>query len=145
MGFSVEAFIQGLEGHKKMVPATGRFYFDVVSEGGWATWNDAFEPTTNPNGKMPRFVPFATNGGATVEESTFWLRNAGFARLKNLNVAYKVPVRLSRKVGIKGASVFYNGSNLFFIYSRIKEFDPELQGEGIPVNRTHSFGIQLSL
>ncbi len=143
-GFSVQAFIQGLEGFKKMVPATGRFYFDVVGEGAWATWNDAFEPDVNPNGKMPRFVPFGTNGDPSFEESTFWLKNAGFARLKNLNVSYQLPAGLVKKAGIKGASIFYNGTNLFFIYSHIKEFDPELQGEGIPINRTHSIGIQLS-
>jgi hypothetical protein len=127
-----------------MIPATGKFYFDAVGEGGWATWNDAFEPDANPNGKMPRFVSSGANGDPTGQNSTFWLKNAGFARMKNLNLAYQIPQTLTKKAGIKGASVFYNGSNLFFIYSHIKEFDPELQGEGLPINRTHSVGIQLS-
>jgi TonB-linked SusC/RagA family outer membrane protein len=143
-GFSLQSFVQGLEGFQKMIPATGKFYFDNVGEGGWATWNDAFEPDTNPNGKMPRFVSSGANGDPTGQNSTFWLRNAGFARLKNLNLAYQIPQKMTKKAGIKGASVFYNGSNLFFIYSHIKEFDPELQGEGLPINRTHSVGIQLS-
>lgn len=141
---SIEAFAQGFAGFKKLVPATGRFAFDQVSEGGWAWWNDAFEPDTNPNGSMPRFV---SNGGNTQlgQNSTFWLRDASFARLRNLNVAYAVPQQWLKKVGIRNASVFYNGMNLFFIQSKIKEWDPELQGEGLPINRTHSIGLQLSL
>lgn len=141
---SVEAFAQGFAGFKKLVPATGRFAFDQVSEGGWAWWNDAFEPDTNPNGTMPRFV---SSGGNTQlgQNSTFWMRDASFARLRNLNVAYAVPPQWSKKIGIRNASVFYNGMNLFFIQSKIKEWDPELQGEGLPINRTHSIGLQLSL
>jgi TonB-linked SusC/RagA family outer membrane protein len=142
---SVEAFAQGFAGFKKLVPATGRFNFDQVSEGGWAWWNDAFEPDTNPNGAMPRFVRSGANGNSIEQASTFWLRDASFARLRNLNVAYTLPQQWSKKAGIRNASVFYNGMNLFFIQSKIKEWDPELQGEGLPINRTHSIGIQLSL
>lgn len=142
---SVEAFIQGLGGFQKYVPPVGRFTIDVVGDAAWSWWNDAFEPDTNPNGSMPRFASWFANGDPIGTNSTFWLKDASFARFRNLNVSYQLPQSISKKVGIRNASVFYNGMNLFFLFSKVKEWDPELQGEGMPLNRTHSFGIQLSL
>ena len=144
--FSVNAFIQGFEGHERVVPDNGRFYFDVATEGGWAHWNDSFDPIDNPNGKFPRFTRWGTNGNPNFQQSSFWTEDAGFARLKNLNIAYQIPEDVLGKIGVKQAKIFFNGSNLFFIYSKIKAYDPEIsRGSGIPPNKTYSLGLQVTL
>ena len=144
--FSLNAFIQGFEGHEKVVPDNGRFYFDVISEGGWGHWNDAFDPIDNPNGKYPRFTRWGTNGNPNFQRSSFWSQNAGFARLKNLNISYNLPESALGTIGIKKAKLYFNGTNLFFLYSTIKDYDPEIDsGSGIPINKTYSLGLQITL
>ncbi|SIR11163.1 TonB-dependent receptor [Maribacter ulvicola] len=144
--FSFNAFVQGFEGHERVVPDNGRFYFDVISEGGWAHWNDAFDPVDNPDGKFPRFTRWGTNGNPNFQTSSFWLQKAGFARLKNLNISYNLPQTALQTVGVKQAKLYFNGTNLFFLYSTIKEYDPEISsGAGIPINKTYSLGLQITL
>lgn len=143
--FSLDVFIQGLEGHKNFDPASGRFIFDVLEESAWSRWNDAFDPVTNPNGSLPRVVNYWSRNTHLLQDSELWLQDAGFARLRNLNFAYNLPKEILDKAGIKNARIFFNGANLGFIYSKIKEYDPELFGSGIPLNRTYSLGLQFTL
>lgn len=64
--------------------------------------------------------------------------------MKNLNLAYDVPGRIASKIGAQRVSIFGNSTNSFMIYSKIKEFDPETNGNGIPVNRSYSLGINVT-
>ena len=143
--FSVDAFIQGFEGHKKFVPDSGKFPFDAISEAGWSHWNDAYDPIDNPNGAFPRFSGRTFWSYYGFDNSQFWLRDGGFARLKNLNIAYRLPQNLMDSLGISQAKLFFNGTNLLFIYKGTTMFDPEIQGEGIPINKSYSLGLQLTI
>jgi hypothetical protein len=99
---------------------------------------DAWSPN-NVNGALPRFGSPASDW-----DSTFWLQDADFLRLKNVNLGYDIPDNVASKVGAKRINIFANGTNLFMIYSKIDEFDPETSGRGIPVNRSYSLGINVT-
>lgn len=145
-GFSLDVFIQGFAGHKKLVPNSGRFAFDVSEEGAWKHWTDAFDPVENPDGKFPRWVNFWSMAASTnLETSEFWLRNGGFARVKNVNFAYSLPRDIAERVGLGSVKFFVNGSNLFFLYKDTENFDPELGGDGVPIYRNYSGGVQITL
>ena len=145
--FSLSAFAQGFAGHKRFLPDNARFAFDVPEEGAWAHWTDAFDPVDNPGGSMPRWANFwGVAFNHNFANSTFWLRDADFLRLKNLNIGYDMPKAILSKVGINQAKVFFNGTNLFIIHSAIKEFDPEIgDGNGIPPLRSYSLGLQITI
>lgn len=62
--------------------------------------------------------------------STYWLKNASFLRLKNVEIGYNVPKRIMNKVGIDGLRIYLNGYNMFSI-DNIKDFDPEDPSSGV--------------
>ena len=69
--------------------------------------------------------------------STYWLRNAAFLKLKNMEIGYSW--KLMR--------VYLSGSNLL-TFSPFKHWDPEMGGgNGLkyPTQRVFNVGIQLSL
>lgn len=136
--FSLQTFAQGFGGHKKYQPQNNRFQFGSVGQSSHTQWLDAWRPD-NVNGSLPRF-----GSPNSSWNSTFWLQNASFLRLKNVNFAYDIPESIISKIGAKQVSLFANGTNLFMIYSKTDQFDPETSGRGIPVNRTYSLGINVT-
>jgi hypothetical protein len=82
--------------------------------------------------------------------SNFLLEDGSFIRLKNINLAYDIPVTRIRF--FHNLSVFVNATNLVTI-TKYKGYDPEISGISsngldrgidygtIPLYRTFSFGI----
>lgn len=136
--FYLQAFAQGFAGHQRYQPQNNRFQFGSIGQSSHTQWLDAWRPD-NINGSLPRFG--SPNGS---NDSTFWLQDADFLRMKNLNIGYDVPENLVSKIGADRVNIFVNGTNLFMIYSKIDEFDPETSGRGIPVNRSYSLGLNVT-
>ena len=105
---------------------------------------DRFHPTENPDGKWPRmtFDQSANND----YESDFWLQNASYLRLKNIELGYTLPDRLLAKTGLSSLRVFVSGMNLLTI-DNVDTIDPEVasgdRGWRYPVQKTMSFGFNL--
>lgn len=107
----------------------------------WAS-DDVWTPE-NINGKYPRPIGqnwYESGTGAT----SLWIRNGSYLRLRNLNVAYKLPESWSSAMKIGRAQLYFNGTNLFFL-SKMKEFhDPEQKNyDSYPVMKTFAFGIDV--
>jgi len=99
---------------------------------------DRYHPVNNPSGTMPRLT--TTNGTNNFRNSTFWVKDASFFRLKNIELSYTFDKPLS---WVNQIRVFTRGTNLF-VLSNIKDLDPELINSGIsnyPVTRNLSAGI----
>ena len=56
--------------------------------------------------------------------SSYYLENASYFRLKNVELGYTVPQALLSKIGVAGLRVFTNVQNAFTI-TKYKGFDPE--------------------
>jgi TonB-linked SusC/RagA family outer membrane protein len=100
--------------------------------------------TSNPNGSMPRAG--GNNNSNDVYASTFWIQNASFLRLKNLEIGYTLPSKLYQKLFIKNMRVYVSGYNLFTV-SQIKILDPETSsadGSYYPQLRIFNAGISLT-
>ncbi|ULT38593.1 hypothetical protein KRR40_26210 [Niabella defluvii] len=76
--------------------------------------------------------------------SSFWLRSGAYLRLRNVNLAYDLPARWIRALGLTGTQLFLNGTNLFSI-SEMKEFhDPEqLNYDSYPIMKTFTIGLNV--
>ena len=62
-----------------------------------------------------------------------YLQNLAYLRLKNLTIGYTVPQKLTRKIGIDRARVYFSGENLCYwspLKRHNKTIDPELAGSG---------------
>lgn len=77
--------------------------------------------------------------------STWWLRNGSFLRLKKLEVGYTLPVKWTRKVKMDKARIYFNATNLF-VLSDFKMWDPEMAGNGLgyPLQRVFNLGLNLN-
>lgn len=78
--------------------------------------------------------------------STWWLKDMGFLRLKTLQINYKLPSTFSRKIGLGGVNVYLMGTNLF-TFSKWKLWDPELNtgnGNSYPNTTSYTVGINFN-
>ncbi|WP_225975236.1 hypothetical protein [Anseongella ginsenosidimutans] len=106
----------------------------------WAS--DVWTPD-NPDAKYPR--PIGQNWYESGTGSTsFWIRNGAYLRLKTLNLSYSLPEAWSSTLKLKDITVYFNGTNLFFI-SEMDEFhDPEQRNyDSYPIMKTFTFGLDV--
>lgn len=81
-----------------------------------------------------------------LQNSTWWLRNGAFLRLKSLELGYTLPSKLTRRAWISNARIYLNGLNLF-TWAPFKTWDPEQGGNGFayPIQKVYNIGINLNL
>ncbi|GHT66566.1 SusC/RagA family TonB-linked outer membrane protein [Bacteroidia bacterium] len=77
------------------------------------------------------------------QQSSWWLRDGSFVRLKTLEAGYNFPG--FKKLGLENFRAYLSIENLFVI-SAFKQWDPEMgrSGMGYPLNRRFNVGLQLS-
>ncbi|WP_162633318.1 SusC/RagA family TonB-linked outer membrane protein [Echinicola strongylocentroti] len=102
---------------------------------------DRFHPVNNPNGQVPALTTYqATND---FRNSTFWMEDASFFRLKNVELSYSIS---NGAWVVKNVKFYARGTNLFVI-SKIKDLDPEVPNAGVdnyPIFRTITGGVSVS-
>lgn len=91
----------------------------------------------------PRFS--AKENFNNTQTSTWWMRDGSFIRLKQVELGYTVPEKLTRKLRVENLHFYIQGNNLF-AWSKFKLWDPELAGEGLnyPIQRTINIGVNVT-
>jgi hypothetical protein len=79
----------------------------------------------NPNAGYPRLT-IGTESVNNAANSTFWLENAAYARLKNAQLGYTLPASLTNRAKIQKVRVYLTGQNLLTITGMKNGMDPEL-------------------
>ena len=139
---SIDVLLQGVSGSFAMLPTAGRDIQARAEEASFRFWADSWSPE-NPDGKYPGYR--VQNYRTRFDESTFFLVNNSFLRLKNVSVSYSLPRSLVSPV-LKSARVFFNGSNMLMIYSKNKIYDPEMNNiQSYPMMKNYSFGLNIGL
>jgi TonB-linked SusC/RagA family outer membrane protein len=140
---SVGILFQGVAGGYTMLPTAGRDIQARPEESSFRYWADSWTPE-NPNAAYPGYR--VQNYRTRYDESTWFLMNNSFFRLKNVSISYSLPKNLVGKVGLKTTRVFFNGSNLLMLYSGNKIYDPEMNSiTAYPMMKSYSFGLNLGL
>ena len=99
-----------------------------------------YHPQNNPQGTYPALT--TTNGINDYRNSTLWLQDASFFRLKNVELSYTLPathVAKSYKFHIRGTNLF--------VLSKNKNLDPEVLNAGVtnyPVFMTLTGGVTVN-
>ncbi len=78
--------------------------------------------------------------------NSFFLEDASYIRLKNVELGYTLPRQLSRRIGPNSIRVYFNGFNLL-LWDRLStnNFDPEITDSfTYPNTRLCNFGINLT-
>ncbi|MBQ8888729.1 MAG: TonB-dependent receptor [Bacteroidaceae bacterium] len=93
------------------------------------------EAKGNFDAKYPRLGLLTTEIKNNQVNSTFWMRNGSFLRLKNVEIGYRIPY----------GRLYVSASNLL-TFSPFDLWDPELSGwNSYPLQRTVNVGFQLNL
>lgn len=104
-------------------------------------WN---EENQNIYASWPRLSPKSLSNNN--QNSTWWLRNGSFLRLKSLELGYTFPKYVSKKLSLDGLRMYFSGTNLL-TFSNFKEWDIEQRGNGMgyPNQRVLSLGLYVTL
>jgi hypothetical protein len=78
----------------------------------------------NPDGTFPRVADKMYDGINGAYPNTYWLKNASFVRLKNLELGYNLPKSLLDKAKIQSLRLYVSGFNLITL-DKLKTIDPE--------------------
>lgn len=138
-GFSVDLMFNGnLKYKKSFRDVAGGVEWNRMYSG-W--YGDSWTPE-NPNATLPKRIS-ANQSNTYGAESTYWYRNAGFARLKYLTVGYTVPTRLYNKA-LESVKLYFTGTNLLNL-TGFSYYDPEIgEGTAYPVMRSFNFGVNVT-
>ncbi|WP_410055262.1 TonB-dependent receptor [Parabacteroides johnsonii] len=96
----------------------------------------------NPNGKYPRLS--MQNTQKNWETSSFWMQNASYLKMRNMQLGYTIPKQVLGKSGISNLRIYFSVDNLFTI-SGFDNLDPEVPyGTYYPLTKNYSFGVNVS-
>ena len=129
-GFDASIFFQGQTSSDRFIGGpginpfiggggTGNLY--TASTDRWTVENN------NPYATTPR-LSYGESGigqNNNTQESTWWLRDIDFLRLKTAEIGYTLPKDLTGKLNINTTRFYIRGTNLL-TFSKFKLWDPEL-------------------
>jgi TonB-linked SusC/RagA family outer membrane protein len=144
-GFDVSTFIQGLSrvsfwvdpeavqpfvaGGRQIIKAYADSHFSPENQDLIALW--------------PRLSP--TSHANNIQESTWWLKNGAFLRVKQIEIGWTLPQKTADRIRMKNMRIYLNGSNLFTL-SHFKLWDIEMgsSGLGYPVQKVFNIGMNVT-
>jgi TonB-linked SusC/RagA family outer membrane protein len=114
-------------------------------ENRWTSASYSGNPATeNPNARFPRLT-YGYNSNNN-RNSTFWLADASFLRLKTVEIGYALPAAWIEKLSMSGLRVSIIGDNLH-VWDKVKLFDPEQassNGAVYPLTRSYTLVLRVS-
>jgi TonB-linked SusC/RagA family outer membrane protein len=77
--------------------------------------------------------------------STWWLRDGSFLRLKSVEIGYSFNDKLAEKLGVSAGRVYVSGTNLI-TFSKFKLWDIEMGGNGLgyPIQKGANLGLNIN-
>jgi len=133
-GFDVAAFFQGVQGNTVFNDA--KYWLERTDDNnnhlaGFSPWTP-----TNPSTTTPRAIIAGGPNGGTAPgnndryQTTRWLEDGSYLRLKNVQIGYSLPkTLLERSKYIASLRLFLTGQNVFTV-TKYSGYDPETVGQG---------------
>lgn len=151
-GFDLSVLFQGVDNvslyYSKSQRNSG--YGGAPPEGSASYLVESWTPERYAAGlpiKFPRFTVSTSPNSAT---STFYLADASYLRIKNVEVGYTAKASVLKKIGISSCRIYANANNLFTWDKVYPGIDPENTSTGdtntepYPLVRTINFGLNIN-
>ncbi len=127
-GFDMAVMLQGSAGRKtfwinnynNVNPGSLRYAFT------WDHWENPWS-WENRNGEWPRLGGNTATDSGNRAETTFWLDNMAYLRLKNIQLGYSLPKRWLEVLRIDNVRIYATGENIATI-TNYRGLDPERSG-----------------
>ncbi|GAA3977545.1 TonB-dependent receptor [Mucilaginibacter dorajii] len=142
-GLDLGVFLQGVQGMQ------GYTYYEIASPfsgfanvGSW--WLNRWTPQ-NPSNTYPRLT---LDGVRNNIHSSFYVENASYLRIKNIELGYTLSPAAIKKIGLSSFRIYANVQNAF-TFTKFKGFDPEqttdqTRAEAYPQVRVMTAGINVN-
>jgi TonB-linked SusC/RagA family outer membrane protein len=114
----------------------------VVADRYYYNETNPADPKNNINAANTRLK--VTDGQNKGVSSNWWLYDAGWMKLKNVQIGYNLPNSVINKMSIQKARIYFSGENLL-LFTKYPGLDPEI-GSGIdyPTMKQYAFGINVT-
>lgn len=141
-GFDLSVLFNGVA--KQDALTTGQ-YFQWSPEGSSgrninASWLNHWT-SQNPNAPMPRLI---YNYSHNNDVSSFWVQNASYLRLRNIQLTYTVPAAVAKRVGMGALRIYVNAQNPV-TWTKFTGTDPEQPATnttiGFPNVKVYTVGL----
>jgi len=142
-GFDLKVLLQGASGRKD-------FWLNNYNNVNPGTTRYAFTPQhwTNPwsvdnrDGAWPRLGGSVNN----TSQTTFWLDNLAYMRVKNVQLGYRIPSTILNRIKVTSCRIYASADNLFTI-TKYRGLDPEKTSASrdvYPLVQSISFGASIT-
>lgn len=150
-GFDFSALIQGVSNYSYNFSGRGIFDWEGNTYGGIKNYFDhhryAWTEERFAAGEKisyPRMHP----DGVSVnrQPSDYWIIDMWYARLKNIELGYTLPKKITSSVGLENVRFYFNGMNLLTIDNMPEPIlDPEVSNSlSHPIYATYNFGLNIT-
>ncbi len=151
-GFDISLLFQGVENvsHNYTRFQRGTGFGQAPPEGSAAYFNESWTQERYDAGLPITYPRMSVNQTKNNDFSTFWIADASYLRLKNIEMGYSFAASVLKKVGIKTARILINANNLITWSNMYQGIDPEnvstenTNTEPYPLVRTINFGLNLN-
>lgn len=145
-GFDFSMMWQGVGKRSKWMRGEAVEAFHNNNEGPVLDFHvDRWTPN-NPDASYPRLTRGAESAN-TVLGSEFWIRDAKYLRLKNVQIGYTFPKKWMEKVKIQNLRIYASMQNALTFSAMPGGWDPEYTGDGsgraYPVAKVFSLGLNV--
>lgn len=150
-GIRLSTFLQGVG--KVNGYLNSHYVVPLANASAVKPWQEDYWTPENRDAALPRLSHVSTNN---TQNSTFWMKDASYIRLKNLQIGYEIPTAFLSKLKIGKAFIYANGQNLFTKTNFYEGYDPEVNydagssdgvslggGNYYPQVKVYTFGIDL--
>ncbi|MDC1106192.1 TonB-dependent receptor [Prolixibacteraceae bacterium] len=140
-GFDMNVYFQGASNFVTYLENQAAFSFMLEGNSPMAL-TDSWSPE-NTNARYPRLL--IGQNANNIKRSSFWIEDASYLRLKNLNIGYNFNMKNNKT--IKNLRVYASGTNLF-TWDKLDVFDPETptgRGASYPPMKVYSLGLDITL
>ena len=143
--FDFSAFFQGLSNESFWIDSRTTSPFNnetqllkAYADSHWS------EDSRDVHALWPRLSPTINNNNS--QQSTWFMRDGAFLRLKQVEIGYKMPKGIQKTFHTSNFRIYVNATNLLN-FSKFKLWDVEMGGNGLgyPIQRVFNLGINLSL
>lgn len=141
--FDISLLVQGVG--KKDVLFNEDAVWALYNNGKMQVWQlDNWTPD-NPNAEYPRLIAGSSHNN--FQNSSYWVYNAAYARLKNLQLGFTIPKKFTNKLSLDRMRVYATGDNVFTLDHMPKGWDPERPSGNAsiyPIASTFLLGLDIT-
>jgi TonB-dependent starch-binding outer membrane protein SusC len=136
--FYATVLLQGALGkirYKTYAPGDGGNYLMEDAEGRWTV--------DNIDATKPRAWNY-DNDYWRSNRNTYWIQNADYVRVKNIELGYNMPESINSRLGLSGMRIYVGGLNLFTLCPGLESYDPESVSKDYPLAKVINMGATIT-